>query len=80
MFGIVPVKVKGNVNRGDILYASPDTPGVAVSSPSVGFSPSLSNDAAAVGVAWRTIDSAYKDEVTCHLPPADIKSFVTPIV
>lgn len=78
MFGIVPVKIRGNVNRGDILYASHDTPGVAVSSPSVGFSPSLANDAAAIGVAWRTIGSAYKDEVTAvlmhRLSPAQIKS------
>ena len=62
MFGIVPVRVKGRVNRGDILYASQDSPGVAVSSNSLSVMPSLCNDAAAIGMAWETV-SAHDDEV-----------------
>ena len=62
MFGIVPVKVRGSVRRGDILYASPTHPGVAVSSMNLGVTPLLSNDASAIGMAWETI-FAHDDEV-----------------
>ena len=62
MFGIVPVKTKGSVRRGDILYASPDTPGVAVSSSDIGVISLRSNDAAAIGMAWEDV-SADDDEV-----------------
>jgi len=64
MFGIVPVRVQGRVNRGDILYASPDSPGVAVSSNSLNAMPSLCNDTAAIGMAWETIP-AHDDELNC---------------
>ena len=62
MFGIVPVKVKGSVRRGDILYASCDSPGVAVGSSNLGTMPFMGDDTAAIGMAWETI-SAYDDEV-----------------
>lgn len=62
MFGIVPVKTKGSVRRGDILYASPDSPGVAVSNSNLGVVSLLSNDTAAIGMAWEDV-SAHDNEV-----------------
>ena len=52
MFGIVPVRVKGAVNKSDIIYASPDVPGTAVSGSKIGFKPTLKNDAA-IGMAFK---------------------------
>eukprot|EP00795_Rhopilema_esculentum_P005891 gene5891-11226_t len=64
MFGIVPVKVRGPVTRGDIVYASPSHPGVAVSSSTLGSKPLLINDSSALGMAWQTI---YADEDELNL-------------
>lgn len=62
MFGIVPVRVEGSVKRGEILYASSRSPGVAVGSSNLDVAPSLLNDAAAIGMSWETI-SAFSNEV-----------------
>lgn len=62
MFGIVPVRVEGSVKRGEILYASSRSPGVAVGSSNLDVAPSLLNDAAAIGMSWETI-SAFSNEI-----------------
>ncbi len=63
MFGMVPVRLRGSVTRGHVIYASPDHPGLAVSGSAVGYNLTLKNDAAAIGMAWQTL-KCDEDEVS----------------
>ncbi len=66
MFGSVPVRIRGPVSRGSIVYASPEHPGMAVSGSTIGYSSSLRNDAAAIGMAWQSM-KCDEDEVSLNL-------------
>eukprot|EP00794_Sanderia_malayensis_P017329 gene17329-19062_t len=54
MFGIVPVRLRGSVVQGEIVYASSEHPGLAVARSSSVYKSKLKNDAAAIGMAWET--------------------------